>query len=571
MIGAMSRPLKPIIVFGVMALALALRIAHLSSAMLSPLSYQPGPDEDYYLRFGEAVATGHGALSPEFMFMDPAYGYLLGAVFRILGVNLFAVYLLQALLDTATAYGVYRIGVVLERPRAGLYGAILYALTSTAIMFSATLLKETWVTSYLTWWIVCALAVLRSERRLAWLALGLYCGVGVALRANLVLMGCGALLLPLLAPQPKAERLRMFTRVLPPVVAGMALALLPWSMRNAETGAGLSPLPHNGGVVLHQIYNDANPDASIWVPAFVNYLHPSEIWRGYSAEADRRLGRAASPVEVDEYWRVQASAYISNHLGDVLRDVARKSLAFLSAAEIPNNRSSAEERMFSPVLRMLPAPATWLLAFGLPGLVWLGFRDRRWPILAAPILLSWMMVAVFWAEDRFRFHAMGALALCSGYWFEEFEQALRSRRERLAAYFGAAAALIATLSIWLGIATPAPAVRWDHIIWGYVKMGKIPQAEQAALQVLRDRPDDAPVLEAMGVISASAGKYADAKGYLQHALGLRPASHVGRFNLARVYLALDERDHAAEEAKLALALDPLPEYQALLDRIEAGK
>jgi len=32
MIHAMSRPLKPIIVFAVIALALALRIAHLSSA-----------------------------------------------------------------------------------------------------------------------------------------------------------------------------------------------------------------------------------------------------------------------------------------------------------------------------------------------------------------------------------------------------------------------------------------------------------------------------------------------------------------------------------------------------------
>ena len=567
----MSRPLKPIIVFGVLALALAVRIAHLSSAMLSPLSYQPGPDEDYYLRFGEAFATGQSPLSPEFMFMDPAYGYVLGAVFRMLGVNLFAVYLLQALLDTATAYGVYRIGLLLERPRAGLYGAILFALTSTAIMFSATLLKETWVASFLTWWIVGALAVLRSERRRAWVAFGLYCGLGVALRANLILLGFAAMLLPLLAPQPKTERMRIWARVALPAIGGMAIALLPWSIRNAETGAGFSPLPHNGGVVLHQIYNEANPDASLWVPSFVNYLHPSEIWRGYAAEASRRLGRAVSPVEVDEYWRGQATAYIAAHPGNVLRDVARKSLAFLSAAEIPNNRSSAEERMFSPVLRMLPAPAPWLLAFGLPGLVWLGLRDRRWPILATPILLSWMMVAVFWAEDRFRFHAMGALALCSGYGFDELERAFRIHRLRLVASFGAAAALIATLSIWLGSATPAPPVRWDHIVWGYIKMGRNAQAEQAALRALREQPDNAPELEAMGVISASAGKYPDARGYLQHALELRPASHVGHFNLARVYLALDDRPHAEAEAKQALALDPLPEYQALLDRIEAGQ
>jgi hypothetical protein len=45
---------KPSVIFGVLAVAVALRIAHLSSALQSPLSYQPGPDEDYYLRFGEA-------------------------------------------------------------------------------------------------------------------------------------------------------------------------------------------------------------------------------------------------------------------------------------------------------------------------------------------------------------------------------------------------------------------------------------------------------------------------------------------------------------------------------------
>src|SRR5260370_26325404 len=64
--------LNSIVVFGVLALAVAVRVMHFSSALQSPLSYQPGPDEDYYLRFGEAVASGHGADAPEFTFMDPA-------------------------------------------------------------------------------------------------------------------------------------------------------------------------------------------------------------------------------------------------------------------------------------------------------------------------------------------------------------------------------------------------------------------------------------------------------------------------------------------------------------------
>jgi hypothetical protein len=552
-----------------MALALALRIAHLSSAMLSPLSYQPGPDEDYYLRFGQAVAAGQGQLSPEFIFMDPAYGYLLGGVFRILGVNLFAVYLLQALLDTATAYGVYVIGRQLGRPRAGLYGAMLYAVTATAIMFSATLLKEIWVTSYLTWWVAGALAVIRTRSKPAWLAFGLYCGIGVALRSNLVLMGAFALLLPLFAAPPKASRLKAWAGFAALVSGGMAIALLPCSLRNSAAGAGLSPLPHNGGIVLHQVYNDANPGSSIWIPAFVNYLHPSEIWRGYAAETSRRLGRPASPVEVDRYWRDEALGFIRNHPGDVVRDVLRKSLAFVSAAEIPNNRSSVEERMFSPVLRALPAPAAWLLALGFAGLLWLALGDRRWPIVAAPILLSWLMVALFWAEDRFRFHAMGALALCSGYWLEQITETLRERRWRLAAAFVACASLVAALSIWLGSATTPPAVRWDHIVWGYLKMGRNAQAAEIALRVVRDQPDNAPVLEALGFIAASREDYAQAQQYLQRALILRPASHVGHFNLARVYLAEDDRARAAEEARIAVRLYPSPEYQDLLNRIES--
>ena len=124
--------LKPLVVFAALAFVLALRLAHFSSAMLSPLPYQPGPDEDYYMRFGQAVASGHGQYTAEFTFMDPAYGYLLGAIFKITGVSVAAVYALQCLLDTFTAFGILTIGRQLGRPRAGLYGALKGEFTANA-------------------------------------------------------------------------------------------------------------------------------------------------------------------------------------------------------------------------------------------------------------------------------------------------------------------------------------------------------------------------------------------------------------------------------------------------------
>jgi tetratricopeptide (TPR) repeat protein len=570
-----AESLSRIAVFATLALVFLVRLAHLSSAMMSPLTYQPGPDEDYYRRFGLAIALGQDSSSPEFTFMDPAYGYILGAIFRLVGPNLFVVYLLQVLLDTATAYGILTIGRQLGRPRAGLVGALLYGLTATAVMFCTTLLKEVWVTAFLTWWVVGALAVIRSPRKWTWLLFGLYSGLGVGLRSTLLLLGLAGVLLPLWSDQQALAReagigLRHWAARAALLGCGLVAALLPWSLRNEHAYGSLSPLPHNGGIVLQQIYNEQNPHAEIWIPPFVSYLHPSEIWRGYAAEASRRTGYQLSPVEVDHYWQQEALTFIDRHRELVLGDVLRKSLGWLSNAELANNRSDAEERMFSPVLAALPSPAAWLLAMGLAGLVWLALEERRWPIVAVPIALAWLTMAVFFAESRFRFHAAPMLALCSGVWIDQVVRHVRAADKRQTAIFVGLAAVIATLSLLLGSRTPPAPVQWDRIAWGYINMGKIPEAQAVAERVSREQPNNAPIFEALGYTAVARQHYDDAAQALQHAIELRPKSHLAHYNLARVYLALGDRTRAAEEAGIAVSLNPAPDYQALLNQIEAG-
>jgi|SRR5579859_256760 len=575
---------NPIVVFGVLAVALAVRVMHFSSALQSPLTYQPGPDEDYYLRFGEAVASGHGADLPEFTFMDPGYGYLLGAAFKLAGANPFAVYVLQAVLDTSTAYGILVIGRLLGRSRAGLYGALLYGLTSTALMFCTALLKEVWVASFVTWWVAAALALLRSRRRLGWTLFGAFCGIGIALRSTLLLFGMAALLLPALRrwtdtaatrPSPGWSSAALL------VMLGMAVALAPWSVRNFQAFRSLSPVPHNGGIVLHQAYNADNPESAIWIPPFVNYLHPSEIWRGYAAEAERRSGRPLSPRETDAYWRNEALEFMRGHLRQVLADAARKSLVFLAASEIPNNRSSAEERLFSPILRVLPPPMAWLLAMGLAGLVWLGRQDRRWPIVAAPIVISWLTVAAFWAEDRFRFHAVPVLALSSGIWIDGLLRSLPARGAggpaidgggRLQAALSAALAIaIGAASLGLGREFPPPAIRWDHVVWGYIKMGKAEEARTLAERISLEQPDNGPVWEAMGYLAAARQQYSDAVRHYQRAVALRPRSYLAHYNLAKALIALERRPEAAAEARIAESLHPSAEGRALLVEAETAR
>ena len=554
------------VMLGVLALVLAIRLLQLVSALNSPLTWQPGPDEDYYRRFGLAVAAGQGAAdSPEFTFMDPAYGYLLGGLFKLFGVNLFFIYLLQVLLDTLTAYGIIRVGRLLERPRAGLIGAALYGLTATAVMFCTTLLKEVWVTAYLTWWIFGALTVVRSQRPVHWLLFGLYCGLGVGFRSTLLTLTLVGALLPWFVPgggvRPRQAAL---------VVLGSVVAMLPWSIRNHDAYGSFSPLPHNGGIVLQQVYNDQNPRAEIWIPPFVTYLHPSEIWNGYAAESQRRAGHAQSPAEIDSYWHDQGMDYIEQHPWTVLGDILRKSSGMLSNSELANNRSDTEERMFSTVLALLPQPAGWLLGMGLAGLVWLGLKDRRWLIVAIPILLAWLTMAVFFAESRFRFHAASMLALCSGVWIDQVLQQIRAGQKKLLVVFVPVALGIAAVSFVLGSLTPQPPIGWDRIAWGYINMGRIHEAQLLAERIARSQPDNGAILEALGYTLAVQKQYAEAAQVLQRAVELRPRSHVAHFNLARVYLFLGDRQRAQVEAKTAEELHPSPDYEALLSQIQSG-
>jgi len=564
--------LRPVVIFAVLAFVLALRLIHLAGAPQSPLNYQPGPDENYYLRFGQAVASGTGADAPEFTFMDPGYGYLLGAIFKITGANVFVVYLLQTLLDTATAYGVLTIGRLLGRPRAGLYGALLYAVTATAIMFSATLLKETSVAAWLTWWVVAALGVFQSERRRTWLAFGVLCGVGIALRSTLSVLALLGIVLPKIAGRSWAGGAAQAGML----VAGLALALAPWSLRNYQAHGGLSPLPHNGGIVLHQAYNIDNPRSAIWIPAFVNYSDPGEIWRGYAAEAAARTGHPLSPPEVDQYWRGQAFDFMREHPAAVLADIVRKGLMFLADTEVPNNRSSVEERMFSPLLKLLPPPALWLVSMGVAGLIWLALQDRRWIILAAPIALSWATMALFWAEDRFRFHSMPVLALCSGIFIDAAVRDVgryrqwRLRRPLALGALGGLAILLAATSLYLGGRFPPPTVRWDHVVWGYIKMGRLADARTLADRIALEQPDNGPIIEARGYLAVAAKDYGAAVASYSRAVELRPRSYLAHYNLAKALLMTGDKSNAVREARVALSLSPSAETKALLAQIEAA-
>lgn len=569
-----SETVRPSTLLIVIGFALVLRLVNMAGALRSPLIFQPGPDEDFYLHFGQSVAAG--ATQPnEFAFMDPAYGYILGLIFKLAGVNLYVIYLIQVILDTSTALCIFLIGREFNRPTAGVLGALLYALTCTALYFSTTLLKATWVANFMTVWVLLSLVALRTPKIWVWFLFGAWCGYGVALRANLLLMaGLSVVLLTWLSFVWAKQSTRLTAIRLGSLCAGLAIPLILLSARNVHMSESFSPLPNNGGIVLHHLYNAENPTSGQLFPKFVKYATPIQIWRDYSKEAERRVGHSLTPHEVDRYWRVQAVEYIMSHPIDVVGNASRKAAEFLSYIEVPNNRSLEQDRLFSPLLRTLPMPFGWLLALGVPGIAILLSRDRRAVLVIAPIAVAAVTVVVFYSEDRFRFHAVPTLAFGAGVLLQELYCWFKSREIRKATTAIAVCALLGATSVVVASWMPKPQLLWDRVIWGYLKTNSKETAAVAkdlALRVAGEQPTNPKIQEVLAYIAATEGRYLDAARFYRRTVELRPDDHIAHYNLAKMLVKVGDREEAEREAAIAAKIEPLPEYQKLVDELAASE
>src|SRR5690606_10334639 len=110
------------------------------------------------------------------------------------------------------------------------------------------------------------------------------CGVGVALRGNLILLALLTLMvMPILASIDTSGRTKSGQLAIA-LMIGVAVPTTLLSLRNHSINDGWSPLPSNGGIVLHQVYNPQNPQGLQFAPDFVRAANPALIWEGYHRE-----------------------------------------------------------------------------------------------------------------------------------------------------------------------------------------------------------------------------------------------------------------------------------------------
>ncbi|MBI3265161.1 MAG: tetratricopeptide repeat protein [Acidobacteria bacterium] len=456
-------------VFGV---ALAVRLAHLWLIRRTPFFSVLLGDSAAYDTWARQLAGGDW-VGREVFYQAPLYPYFLGVLYALIGPNLLAIRIIQAVIGSVSCVLVALAGRRLMSPQAGLVAGLVLAVYAPAIFADALIQKSVLDVFFvcLALWIVShaieearlkpsaptdrarlkpgtmtvtrradrvddearrkvgATTATRRElgKRGWWVALGIAVGFLSLTRENaLVLVAVTALWL-LLRRDWNVKRRLAHAGVL---FLGAALVLVPVAIRNQVVGGELALTTAQFGPNLF-IGNNARSDGT-YMSLRSGHGAPEYERQDATELAERALGRSLTPGEVSQYWTGRALAFVRSNPLAWLRLVGRKCMLLWNRAEIVDTESQATHEDWSPILRTL-APVTHfgtLVPLAVAG-IWIAWPDRKRLSLLYTMLAAYAgSVVVFYVFARYRYPLVPMLVLPAAAGLVELGRFVRDRLGR---------------------------------------------------------------------------------------------------------------------------------------------
>jgi tetratricopeptide (TPR) repeat protein len=538
----------------VVAIAAALRLAYTLGSRTSPFFDHLDLDTKFYDSWARRIAAGDW-IGRDVFFMGPLYPYFLGMVYKMLGPSLLAAKLVQSLAGSLTAGVVYLLGRRVFGAGVGLVAGLVAALyvpfifTDTLLLFPvlATLLN-----ALMLYFLYRGLArKARGGVPSDFLVAGVFCGLSAAGNASVLAFAPLAVGFVLVyGGLPPAERMRRAAAV----VAGIALVVVPITLRNYAVGRDFVPLTSNAGINFF-IGNSAKATGAYVKPDGLDiYTDPEG-----RAIAERAVGHSLKPSEVSAWWTGRATSYIKAHPGAFAHNLARKVFFFWSVYEIPQIEHLPFERQYSWVLR-LPTPSFGIVCpLGIVGLV-LAVRRRKEAWLLALFALAYpAAIIAFFVVARYRLPMVPALAVFAAYAALWMAAAARERRWRPLAWAAAGfVALFVLVHVNFYRIHPLNGFAQSYYRLGIIHEAKanLAAAEANYRKALEMDPAIVPAHVNLGILLSRQGRFDAALVELKDAVARDPEYDKALYNLGLVYADLGATDSALVMLDRALAVNP---------------
>jgi 4-amino-4-deoxy-L-arabinose transferase-like glycosyltransferase len=406
---------------GVALLAFALRAGWVALARLDPFEDDVF-DATFYHVTATRLAAGQGYTrlggAPTAVW-PPGYPLLLAGVYAVSGGSVLAAKLANAAYGALAALFTYAIGARLFGARAGLLAALLFAACPDDVFYANFLLSEPAFAALFTG--LLWLFVVLQQRRpgpgpLAWLAFGAAAGLATLTRG----IALGWLAVPALVWLVQSRALRPAWPRAPLALAGLACALLPWTIRNqVQLGAPIPVASSSGRTLAHAHGPFETADGSL----------EGLVWRQQVARRYAHLPQPQQEVAIMREFTRLSLAWMLGHPGEEIALVPRRLLHLFGSGhrglEIGRpKRAEGGRRPFlgERVHAWLAGAADllfWaLLALGLLGLPTCLRQPERsaWVVPLSLLYFTGLHVVLFPADPRYHAPMLPLLALSAGAW-----------------------------------------------------------------------------------------------------------------------------------------------------------
>ncbi len=309
----------------------------------------PITDEQHYRVIAQSLAAGRGFAGTDGQptsLRPPLYPAVLAGIWTVSPDNLQAVRVFQILLSLATAALVYVLGSRVFDARIGAWAAGICWLYPSFIFFDFLILTETLFTFLLVAFVLSVVLLVQSPRASLAIACGVTLGLGALTRS--ILWPLPLLLCPLLAVlirAPLARRLALPCLVL----AGYAVVVAPWAVRNTRLQGVVTIVDTMGGMNLRMGNYEYTPDDRMWDAVALN---GEKSWvHGLSRDF---AGQPVTEGQKEKWAQRKALEYMRAHPGTTLRRGLIKFADFWGL----------EREFAAGVQNGFYAPPAWLQVFG---------------------------------------------------------------------------------------------------------------------------------------------------------------------------------------------------------------
>jgi tetratricopeptide (TPR) repeat protein len=392
----------------------ALHIFLMSDPVRNPAFLNPITDGAVNQKWALELLSGNWPAGEPF-FRAPGFTYLLAGLYGLFNESRLPVQLVLGLIASIGAGLNALTAGRLWGSVAGWIAGVMTALLWSGVWFAGELLDAAIFASMLSailWLLTGELSRKKS------IALGLIMGLAIVVRP------VALLLLPLLFFHKKNMRF---------ILMALFLPILPVTIHNATSGAGLAPVAVSGGTNFY-IGNNQISDGRV---AFLPGLPPE--WQGEPADvitlASKQSGRQLNLAEADQWFAKQGLKWIVENPGSASILYLKKLNYLLAGNEYSNNKNLDFWRSRAPVITWL-SWCGWALILTL-AVIGASRPEKRKLIWCGFILLALSMMP-FFINARFRLPLMVWLIVPAAGGADQIFRAIKHKKQLPVKYISVA-------------------------------------------------------------------------------------------------------------------------------------